>query len=189
MTHKTEEQKRKHREYMARWIMLHPGYRREQYLKNREKILAKKSAQRAADPQKDRDYQNGRRRGPKKDEIRAREKLYERRHSEQYRLNARRWRERNKEKLAALVHARQGMDPVEAARFLALRKSCDICGRTGCVLVPDHDHVRGHIRGVLCRGCNSALGILGDTLESLRKAVTYLEISEPRGEPSQCWAS
>jgi len=39
----------------------------------------------------------------------------------------------------------------------------------------DHDHVTGQIRGLLCGPCNKGLGLLGDNLDSLWKAIHYLE--------------
>jgi|APSaa5957512535_1039671.scaffolds.fasta_scaffold03125_18 hypothetical protein len=39
----------------------------------------------------------------------------------------------------------------------------------------DHDHKSNEIRGLLCSKCNIGLGLLGDTLEDLHKAVKYLE--------------
>jgi hypothetical protein len=41
--------------------------------------------------------------------------------------------------------------------------------------VVDHCHSNGHIRGILCGTCNTALGGLGDTVESLMRAVAYLK--------------
>lgn len=55
----------------------------------------------------------------------------------------------------------------------APRRACDLC-REVKVLVCDHDHSTGHIRGWLCTGCNTALGRLGDTVEGLQRAVDYL---------------
>ncbi|MBC7593304.1 MAG: hypothetical protein H7288_05100, partial [Kineosporiaceae bacterium] len=39
----------------------------------------------------------------------------------------------------------------------------------------DHDHVTGAFRGFLCGRCNKGLGLLGDSIEGLRKALLYLE--------------
>ncbi len=39
----------------------------------------------------------------------------------------------------------------------------------------DHCHKTGAIRGLLCTGCNTGLGLLGDSAEGLRKALDYLE--------------
>lgn len=59
---------------------------------------------------------------------------------------------------------------------------CAICGRRpGKRQLPvDHDHETGVVRGILCTGCNTALGTLGDTAESLRRAVAYLDRAEKR---------
>ena len=39
----------------------------------------------------------------------------------------------------------------------------------------DHCHETGKIRGILCHDCNTGIGKLGDSLESIKKAVSYLE--------------
>lgn len=41
----------------------------------------------------------------------------------------------------------------------------------------DHDHVTGTIRGILCHGCNTALGLLKDDPALLRRAAEYVEAS------------
>ena len=53
---------------------------------------------------------------------------------------------------------------------------CALCGRPPKIqrLSVDHDHDTGRIRGLLCRGCNSSLGQLGDTLDNLKKVLIYL---------------
>lgn len=58
---------------------------------------------------------------------------------------------------------------------------CAICERppaqsvtnTGHLAV-DHCHDTGTVRGLLCNKCNTGLGSLGDTVESVRKAHKYL---------------
>ena len=50
---------------------------------------------------------------------------------------------------------------------------CEICGDKPATCI-DHDHVKGRVRGVLCRECNSGLGRFGDTIEGLQKAINYL---------------
>lgn len=42
-------------------------------------------------------------------------------------------------------------------------------------LAVDHCHTTGKIRGLLCTGCNTALGLLKDSTELLRKAILYLK--------------
>lgn len=57
---------------------------------------------------------------------------------------------------------------------------CAICGRTSSPkvtsLAVDHDHDTGKIRGVLCRPCNSALGMLGDDPAIVARALAYLTL-------------
>ncbi len=45
-------------------------------------------------------------------------------------------------------------------------------------LTLDHDHTTGKFRGLLCHPCNRGLGQLGDTSESVRRALDYLLRSE-----------
>jgi hypothetical protein len=42
-------------------------------------------------------------------------------------------------------------------------------------LAVDHCHKTGKIRGLLCHYCNIALGGFKDSIESLKKAIKYLE--------------
>jgi hypothetical protein len=59
---------------------------------------------------------------------------------------------------------------------------CAICGTTkntdGKKLYIDHCHETKKIRGILCRKCNTGIGLLGDTAEAIRKAYEYMIKSE-----------
>jgi hypothetical protein len=44
-------------------------------------------------------------------------------------------------------------------------------------LMVDHDHVTGQVRGLLCRNCNWAVGLMADDPARLRRAAEYLELS------------
>lgn len=39
----------------------------------------------------------------------------------------------------------------------------------------DHEHGTRNLRGALCSSCNTGIGLLGDDLDGLRRAVAYLE--------------
>ena len=50
-----------------------------------------------------------------------------------------------------------------------------VFGVTDLSFVVDHCHTTGVIRGLLCTNCNRGIGLLGDTKESLQKALNYLD--------------
>lgn len=39
----------------------------------------------------------------------------------------------------------------------------------------DHCHATGKVRGILCGKCNKALGLVDESLETLREMINYLE--------------
>ena len=54
---------------------------------------------------------------------------------------------------------------------------CLICNqlpKEGKILVVDHNHTTGKIRGLLCHHCNLGIGFLGDDKEGILKALKYL---------------
>ena len=53
---------------------------------------------------------------------------------------------------------------------------CAICGKPdgGQALGVDHNHETGKVRGLLCRGCNTAIGSLHDSPLLLLFAIEYL---------------
>ena len=94
------------------------------------------------------------------------------------------WNKNNKEKhleraFKSQVYKRYKITPIEYAERMATSDCCQICGNKKD-LCYDHDHITGEFRGVLCRACNRSIGQLGDTYESLLKAVEYLK---PKEEP------
>jgi len=77
--------------------------------------------------------------------------------------------------------------PQRDALLLSQNNQCGCCGfpisftsaiRLGAGksnAVIDHDHTTGKVRGILCGECNTGIGKLGDSIESLKKALNYLE--------------
>jgi hypothetical protein len=64
------------------------------------------------------------------------------------------------------------------AMWLAQEKHCKCCDEP--IRFParhthlDHDHLTGKVRGLLCARCNALLGYAGDSVDLLRRAITYL---------------
>lgn len=50
---------------------------------------------------------------------------------------------------------------------------CAICG-SGHELHVDHCHVGGHVRGLLCSQCNTALGLLRENPAVIESAARYV---------------
>lgn len=55
----------------------------------------------------------------------------------------------------------------------SVNNQCEVCGSTDKLCV-DHCHNTGAVRGILCNACNTGIGQLGDTAESVFKAYMYL---------------
>lgn len=53
--------------------------------------------------------------------------------------------------------------------------TCKICGSNEHRLVLDHCHNSKKFRGWICNYCNVALGQFKDNIETLKKAIEYLE--------------
>jgi hypothetical protein len=92
-------------------------------------------------------------------------------------------REANREKARLDAWRRYGVaSPDEALKLWTEASSCKICGIhvEGFHKTLDHDHKTGRIRGVLCRKCNTVLGLVSDDSGRLRKLADYIdEASNP----------
>jgi hypothetical protein len=103
------------------------------------------------------------------------------------------WRDRNKDKIRAYYTERnrelhfRNRYGIGAADYEVLLTSqsgvCAICYRPETVaikgkivsLAVDHCHLTNRVRGLLCKKCNNALGLLEDSPDRLRAAAAYLE--------------
>ncbi len=79
------------------------------------------------------------------------------------------------------LHERYGVTPPTYALLMAAT-TCDACGDPASyggqgsgVLVVDHDHKTGAVRGFIDSGCNLALGLAGDRPALLIALATFLE--------------
>lgn len=66
-------------------------------------------------------------------------------------------------------------------RFAEQNHSCAVCkspysGRKNGQWCTDHDHKTGKVRGILCNGCNMALGQTKDDPLRLRLLAEYVEL-------------
>ena len=81
-------------------------------------------------------------------------------------------------RLTRLKH-RYGITEREWSKlFRAQRKRCAICRTKQAQWVTDHKSGTRHVRGVLCRQCNTGLGMFRDNPSLLRAAAVYIEIGD-----------
>lgn len=98
------------------------------------------------------------------------------------------YRSRNKQKIRGKnFQDRYGIGLEEYEELKARQHGkCGICKAEGRVLYVDHCHNTSAIRGLLCNGCNTGIGMLQDSIKVLKRAVKYLEkhektAAEPQG--------
>ena len=91
------------------------------------------------------------------------------------------WREDNIKKAKywdCRKHLRKkyGMTPDQVLKMKQEQNyTCPICSRCTEDLVIDHNHRTNKFRGVICRKCNCAIGLLYDNSELCRMAAKYLD--------------
>lgn len=93
-------------------------------------------------------------------------------------LSTARKRERKRlRRLAGLEKGYTGDDRAELiSRLTSEQKGlCAVCLQTPDRLVLDHCHDTGRARAMLCNGCNTALGMAGESAERLRAVARYAE--------------
>ncbi|RMI38729.1 hypothetical protein EBO15_31965 [Actinomadura harenae] len=73
------------------------------------------------------------------------------------------------------LRERYGLTEAEADSLVALQGGlCAICGDREPEHI-DHCHDSEAVRGALCLGCNSGMGLLGDDPGTIRRAAAYLD--------------
>jgi len=114
--------------------------------------------------------------------------------SEKAKAYRKKWNDANPEKRRAAARKNYWVDPekhrtydrrkrhkIEPSDFLVMMTAQDgKCAGCQTLLTPgrgthvDHNHATGKIRGLLCRGCNHALGNVADSPEVLEALAAYL---------------
>jgi len=59
--------------------------------------------------------------------------------------------------------------------YISQEGKCITCHKFYEVLCVDHNHLTGKVRGLLCRNCNTALGVINDNIVILENMIVYLE--------------
>jgi len=148
------------------------AYMRDYWKQNPDKYAAMLARQ-CRNKNSTKTYQRNKDKPEFKDKKRAADKRYAA--SAQTKPN---WTERITRKRNADGARHYKMCPNEYAR--RKEANCDICGihvprgKQGGGMHIDHDHETGQIRGTLCRNCNTAIGVLGDSVERVEAAAAYL---------------
>ena len=104
---------------------------------------------------------------------------------ERARAAARKWAAENPEKRKTQRVKQYGIDGAEYDRMLseqfgvcAICKSSNTGDKRGGRFHVDHCHSSGKVRGLLCLACNHGLGKFKDSIESLKRAIGYIESSQ-----------
>lgn len=82
------------------------------------------------------------------------------------------------------LKATYGLTPEEwEVKWQSQNRACASCGVTPREderrFHVDHNHDTGEVRGILCQGCNVALGSLGEDPERIRALAAYIESYQP----------
>lgn len=96
---------------------------------------------------------------------------------DRYNAMMKKWRENNKpKKREIMLKKKYGINLEDYDRMLSGQDGvCAICKtHNGRTLHVDHCHTSGNVRGLLCDGCNQALGLMRDNPITLESGAEYL---------------
>jgi hypothetical protein len=117
-----------------------------------------------------------------KEEARKRkDREYHQKHRERDNIAKRKWRENNvRSEQDRHYRRRYGIGFDDYWTMLQAQDSeCKICGfMPDNNLVVDHCHTTGRIRGLLCKDCNTGLGMFRDRPDLMRSGADYMEESQ-----------
>lgn len=76
------------------------------------------------------------------------------------------------------LKTRYGLTTEDFSSMIVEQKSCcKICNQHMDNPQVDHSHTTGKVRGLLCRNCNTSLGLLREDPETLRNMISYINDS------------
>ena len=85
----------------------------------------------------------------------------------------------NEEKYSLHIRSKYGMGLSQYKEMYSAQNGlCAICKETlklGSATHVDHDHSTNKVRAILCRLCNTALGLVKDNTSVLKKMIQYLQ--------------
>lgn len=176
--------------YRAKWIASNPEkakecdrLRKAKYrAKYPERIREQQARYNAADPD--------RRKAIKKRSIEKHKVAYQQKRKARYQENAETLRAQARDQyqkdrdrvLARIREKKYGLSAEQVHSMAELQGGlCKACGGgLTSTLAVDHDHSTGHVRGLLCRNCNLAIGLLADSSARMRAIADYLDASATR---------
>lgn len=74
------------------------------------------------------------------------------------------------------IKSRYGITEADFALIVKEQGGVCACCKTRLPVDIDHCHRTNQLRGLLCRACNIGIGLLGDNVEGLMQAITYLKV-------------
>ncbi len=160
------------RKYSEEYRKKNPNHAEEYRLKNKEKIKDSSIKYRAENYEK----------------IEVRQKKYRDVNKQKIRIASGKYYKQNRAKIRDQSLFREyGLEKGRYEEMLIEQNNvCAICGlaETATVskksaqlkmLAIDHDHETGKVRGLLCRRCNKAIGLLREDLGIFASAISYLQ--------------
>lgn len=163
----------------------HEDVSEEEIAKLRRKIAAKKAKKWRID---------------NPDKLKETQKKYRTNNSNKCSVRNKKWRNENVEKVREMKRqwAKDNPDRVKKSvrktrlkqlynttvedvnnKILEQNGLCGVCDEPK-QLVIDHCHNSGNFRGMLCRDCNLALGLLRDKIDNLTRAINYLVVNNKK---------
>lgn len=160
-----EEMRAEKRDYYASHLEEAASRSKAYAIAHKEELQAYKKTYRALNPEQEK----------------ARSRAHYRANREQYALRAKAYRATHRKETKNLELRRLYGITINDFESLWANQGqvCAICKTKPNKRSPfvDHDHSTGRVRGIVCYKCNTALGMIGDNLETAWAIIDYLATS------------